>query len=69
VFGFTKARYRGLAKNANRVFVTAALANLFVSRRRLVGAVHPLWAKTENFNTLTTNPAHRNDAIYARVSF
>ncbi len=30
VFGFTKVRYRGLAKNGNRVFVTAALANIFL---------------------------------------
>ena len=32
VFGFTKVRYRGLAKNGNRVFVTAALANIFLVR-------------------------------------
>lgn len=32
VFGFTKVCYRGLMKNANRVFVTAALANLFLAR-------------------------------------
>jgi transposase, IS5 family len=37
VFGFAKVRYRGLAKNANRVFVTAALANLFLARRYLIG--------------------------------
>jgi IS5 family transposase len=36
VFGFTKVCYRGLAKNANRVFVTAALANLFLARRYLI---------------------------------
>jgi transposase, IS5 family len=36
LFGFTKARYRGLAKNANRFFVTCALANLFVVRRQLM---------------------------------
>lgn len=36
VFGFTKVRYRGLAKNANRLFVACALANLFVARRRLL---------------------------------
>lgn len=35
VFGFTKVRYRGLAKNANRLYVAAALANLFMVRRRL----------------------------------
>jgi IS5 family transposase len=37
VFGFAKVRFRGLAKNANRVFVTAALANLFLARRYLIG--------------------------------
>jgi len=41
VFGFTKVRYRGLAKNANRVFVTAALANVFLVRYTLLGAVRP----------------------------
>lgn len=41
VFGFRKVRYRGLAKNSNRVFVTAALANLFLVRYTLLGAVRP----------------------------
>lgn len=36
IFGFTKVCYRGLAKNANRFFVTCALANLFVVRRQLM---------------------------------
>lgn len=35
VFGFDKLRYRGLAKNANRLFVVSALANLFMVRRSL----------------------------------
>lgn len=35
-FGFTKVRYKGLAKNAHRLFVTCALANLFMARRRLL---------------------------------
>ena len=38
VFGFAKVRYRGLDKNANRLFVTCALANLFVVRHRLLRA-------------------------------
>ena len=33
VFGFAKLRYRGLDKNAHRLFVTCALANLFIARR------------------------------------
>lgn len=36
VFGFAKVRYRGIAKNANRLFVTCALANLFMVRHRLL---------------------------------
>jgi transposase, IS5 family len=35
VFGFDKLRYRGLAKNANRLFTVCALANLFIIRRKL----------------------------------
>jgi len=38
VFGFTKVRYRGLEKNAHRLFVTCALANLFIVRKRLLRA-------------------------------
>ncbi len=36
VFGFTMVRYRGLDKNAHRLFVTCALANLFMARRHLL---------------------------------
>lgn len=36
LFGFMKTRYRGLLKNAHRLFVTCALANLFMVRRRLL---------------------------------
>ena len=41
VFGFTKVRYRGLAKNGNRVFISAALTNIFLLRYTLLGAVRP----------------------------
>lgn len=42
VFSFAKVRYRGLAKNGNRVFVTAALANIFLVRYTAVqGGVRP----------------------------
>ena len=36
VFGFAKVRYRGIAKNAHRLIVTCALANLFMARRHLL---------------------------------
>jgi transposase, IS5 family len=36
VFGFAKVRYRGLNKNAHRLIVTWALANLFIARRQLL---------------------------------
>jgi IS5 family transposase len=35
-FGFTKVRYRGLVKNANRLFATCALVNLFMVRKKLL---------------------------------
>jgi IS5 family transposase len=35
-FGFVMVRYRGLDKNAHRLFVTCALANLFMARRHLL---------------------------------
>jgi IS5 family transposase len=37
-FGFVKVRYRGLAKNANRLFATCALVNLYMVRRKLLHA-------------------------------
>ena len=36
IFGFQKVRYRGLAKNLHRLEASAALANLFMVRRRLL---------------------------------
>jgi IS5 family transposase len=36
IFGFAKVRYRGMMKNANRLFVTCALANLYMVRGRLL---------------------------------
>ena len=35
-FGFVKVRYRGLAKNGNRLFTTCALVNLFLVRKKLL---------------------------------
>jgi len=36
IFGFRKVRYRGIAKNAHRLTVDCALANLFMLRRPLL---------------------------------
>jgi transposase, IS5 family len=41
LFGFSKVRYRGLAKNANRVFTALALVNLIMVQRRLPALVRP----------------------------
>lgn len=38
IFGFTKVRYRGIAKNAERLAANFALANLYLSRRQLLRA-------------------------------
>ncbi|HEY0661055.1 MAG TPA: IS5 family transposase, partial [Lysobacter sp.] len=35
-FGFTKVRYRGLAKNTAQVLTLFALSNLWMARRRLL---------------------------------
>src|SRR4029078_12331163 len=37
-FGFVKVRYRGLKNSAQRRFVTCALVNLFMSRKKLLAA-------------------------------
>jgi IS5 family transposase len=36
LWGFTKVRYRGLAKNTARLFTAFALSNLYMLRRRLI---------------------------------
>jgi transposase, IS5 family len=36
LWGFNKVRYRGLAKNATRAFVATSLANIYLSRQRLM---------------------------------
>ena len=42
LWGFTKTRYRGLAKNANRAFVMLAMINLVKWGSPLTGEVHPI---------------------------
>ena len=37
-FGFTKVRYKGLAKNTAQLMTLFALSNLWMARRQLVGA-------------------------------
>jgi IS5 family transposase len=39
IFGWAKVRYRGLAKNTHWLQISCGLANLYVSRRRLVVGV------------------------------
>lgn len=41
LWGFTKVRYRGLAKNAGRIFTALALANIYLSRNKLMAQVRP----------------------------
>jgi IS5 family transposase len=41
LWGFGKARYRGLAKNATRAFTALAQANMHMSRSRLMAQVCP----------------------------
>lgn len=37
-FGYTKVRYRGLAKNTAQIATLFALSNLWMARRQLIGA-------------------------------
>ena len=39
IFGFTKICYRGLDKNANRLFIVCGLVNLYMARRHLLRPV------------------------------
>jgi len=41
LWGFGRVRYRGLAKNATRAFTALALANIYLSRQRLMAQVRP----------------------------
>lgn len=41
LWGFSKVRYRGLAKNATRTFTALALANIYLARGRLMAQVRP----------------------------
>ncbi|MDP2256530.1 MAG: IS5 family transposase [Polaromonas sp.] len=41
LWGFGKVRYRGLKKNATRAFTALALANIYLSRQRLMAQVRP----------------------------
>jgi IS5 family transposase len=36
IFGFKKVRYRGLHKNANRLFMACGLVNIYMARKRLL---------------------------------
>ncbi len=41
VWGFAKVRYKGLVKNANRVFTALAMVNLYMAVRRVPALVRP----------------------------
>lgn len=36
IFGWSKVRYRGLAKNTHWLFISCGLANLYMARRHLL---------------------------------
>jgi len=61
-FEFVKVRYRGLAKNANRLFATCALVNLFTARKKLWRHIEAE-APTEG----SSNPRQPFDAFGPRV--
>ncbi len=71
IFGFKKVRYRGLEKNANRLFVTSALANLYRAGLSIIatdGLIHLQRVMTRciepkmNKATAEMHRKRRNDA-------
>jgi IS5 family transposase len=39
-FGFTKVRYKGLAKNTAQLVTLFALSNLWMARKRIIQGAH-----------------------------
>ena len=66
LWGFTKVRYRGLAKNAGRAFTALALANIYLSRNRLLAQVRPWRA---NGGRKTQEAARNGQAKRAELFF
>ena len=62
VFGFVKVRYRGLQKNANRLFATCALANLFIARHRLLPRHREAYCVQNAENQPLKSPQRRQSA-------
>lgn len=63
-FGFTKVRFRGLAKNFNQLLVTCALVNLVTARNHL-----PCQNRSSTIRVQKTNPRHRLPINPARMRF
>lgn len=56
-FGYTKVRYRGLAKNAGQLNVLFALSNLWLARKRLLAMTGKVRPKNGNQGSFQTIPA------------
>ena len=69
VLGFTKVRYRSLANNANRLFVTSAMANIFTARGALAGAVRPQLADWVSYGQRITNNRTKSMRFMRRCNF
>ncbi len=41
LWGFSKVRYRGLARHASRAFTALALASMYLARHRLMAPARP----------------------------
>jgi Domain of unknown function (DUF4372) len=59
LWGFDKVRYRGLAKNATRAFVTLAMANIYLARR-------PLLAQVRGPSSVSVEPGLLRNALHIR---
>ena len=50
VYGFSKARYRGLAKNATRLFIACGLGNVYMDRQFLLRPTYRKYVEAMRLN-------------------
>src|SRR5581483_325828 len=62
-FGFTRVRYRGLKKNANRLFATLALVNLYAVRKKLLATTLSQSRVSESLQAANEPAASNKDIV------
>ena len=63
LWGFSKARYRGLGKNGTRAFVSLAMANIYLARKTLFAQVRAQHGKSRRIARTESQNLLISDAI------